>query len=74
MPYKYYSDILAYRQRPDRKQKDLERSSIKISCGCGGIYTEKSKTKHNRTNKHTSWVKEEQENIDEKWSNIEPLL
>ena len=45
-----------YRLRPDRKQIEYERSTIPISCGCGGKYTSKSKSKHERTNKHTQWA------------------
>ena len=49
-----------YRQRPDRQQIDYDRSTIKIQCGCGGRFTEKSKTKHERTNKHIKYDVEEQ--------------
>ena len=70
-----------YRQRPDRQQIEYDRSTIKIQCGCGGRFTEKSKTKHERTNKHIKYDVEEQEkqkqikNKDlEKWGNIKPLI
>ena len=73
--------IKEYRQRPDRQQIDYDRSTIKIQCGCGGRFTEKSKTKHERTNKHIKYDVKEQEKQKqikkkdlEKWENIEPLI
>jgi len=70
--------IKEYRQRPDRQQIDYDRSTIKIQCGCGGRFTEKSKTKHERTNKHIEYDVKEQEKKEqiknedlEKWGNIE---
>ena len=66
--------MLEYNKRPDRKQIDNERSTIKISCGCGGRYTEKHKAKHLATKKHINWVQEEQKKENEKWVNIEPLF
>ena len=73
--------IKEYRQRPDRQQIDYDRSTIKIQCGCGGRFTEKSKTKHERTNKHIEYDVKEQEKKEqiknedlEKWGNIESLI
>ena len=70
-----------YRQRPDRKQIEYDRSHIKIQCGCGGRFTENNKAKHERTNKHIKYDVGEQEkqkqikNEDlEKWGNIESLI
>lgn len=49
-----------YRQRPDRQQIEYDRSTIKKQCGCGGSFTSKSKSKHERTNKHIKYDVEEQ--------------
>ena len=70
-----------YRQRPDRQQIDYNRSTIKIQCGCGGRFTSKSKSKHERTSKHIKYDVKEQEKQEqiknkdlEKWESIEPLI
>jgi len=70
-----------YRQRPDRKQIEYDRSHIKIQCNCGGRFTESSKAKHHKTNKHIKYDVEEQKKKEqiknedlEKWGNIESLI
>jgi hypothetical protein len=63
MPHKDFLTRQEYLSRPDVKQKDYERSNVKIICGCGGRHTAKSKTKHERTKKHLKWSEEEEKNI-----------
>jgi len=70
-----------YRQRPDRQQIEYDRSTIKMQCGCGGRFTSKNKSKHQKSNKHIKYDVEEQkkkeqiQNEDlEKWGNIESLI
>ena len=52
-----------------------------MQCGCGGRFTSKSKSKHERTNKHIKYDAEEQKKQEqirnkdlEKWESIEPLI
>ena len=70
-----------YRQRPDRQQIEYDRSTIKIQCGCGGRFTSKNKSKHQKSNKHIKYDVEEQKKQEqiknkdlEKWGNIESLI
>lgn len=46
----YYENYYVYRQKKRDQQDKTQR--VKIRCACGGLYMEKNKDSHVRSNRH----------------------
>ncbi len=60
----YYRDY-------SRKYRNTEEMNKVIDCGCGSKYQRKSQSSHFKTIRHSKWLEQEKEKVQEKPANVE---
>ena len=50
--------------REENRQNINEKIKTKITCGCGSVFRNDDKSKHEKTNKHKSWLTDSIQNAE----------